>query len=228
MRIHDLSMPVTADHFRWPAPREVAGDHSDAAPFQVTRLTLSCHAFTHMDARRHMLPGAETIEATPLRDVAGPAFVLDLSDAAPDEEIGEARIEAALSGHEGERILLLRTTWDTRRDWRGAAYWREAPWLGRSAAEALLRRNPTAVAFDFPQDHTIRLSLDGVVPPMPEHVTHDVLLRQGVTLIEYLVGTSAIAASRVFLCALPIKVEGADGAPARVVAFEGGPLDALG
>ena len=107
MRIHDLSMPITTDHFRWPAPREVTGDHSDAAPFQVTRLTLSCHSFTHIDARRHMLPGAETIEATPLEDVAGQAFVLDLSDSAPDEEINEARIEDALGGHAGERILLL-------------------------------------------------------------------------------------------------------------------------
>ena len=129
----------------------------------------------------------------------------------------------------GSASSCLRTTWDTRRDWREPAYWREAPWLSRSAAEALGRRQPTAVAFDFPQDHTIRLSLDGVVPPMPEHVTHDVLLRRGVTLIEYLVGTAAIQVPRVFLCALPVKVDGADGAPARVVAFEDGPLsDGLG
>lgn len=222
MKLHDLSMPVTADHFRWPAPRAVSGDHSQDAPFQVTRLTLSCHAFTHMDARRHMLPEGETIEATPLGDVVGPAFVLDLRDAEPEAEIGEARLEAALEGHAGERILLCRTAWDERRDWRGPAYWRDAPWLGRGAAEALMRRGPTAVAFDFPQDWTIRLSLEGVVPPMPEHVTHDVLLRRGVTLIEYLRGAGAIAGPRVFLCALPIKVEGADGAPARVVAFEGG------
>ena len=222
MRIHDLSMPVVADHFRWPAPREVSGDHSDAAPFQVTRLTLSCHSFTHVDAARHMLPGGATIDATPPGDVVGPAFVADLTGVEPEEEIGTARIEAALAGHAGERIVLLRSAWDTRRDWREAAYWRDAPHLSRDAAEALARRDLTAVAFDFPQDWTIRLSLDGITPPIGEHVTHDVLLRRGVTLIEYLVGAAAISAPRVFLCALPIKVAGADGAPARVVAIEGG------
>lgn len=226
--IHDLSMPITSDHFRWPAPRKLTGDHSDAQPFQVTRIDLSCHSFTHVDARRHILPGAPTIEATRPGDVAGPAFVADLRDVVPNVEIGADRIEAALAGHEGERIVLLKSGWDRQRDWRGEAYWREAPYLNRGAAEALAARDLTALAVDFPQDYTIRLSLDGICPPMGEHVTHDVLLRRGVTLIEYLVGTAEISARRVFLCALPVKIEGADGAPARVVAFEGAPFDAIG
>lgn len=221
VRIIDLSMPVTADHFRWPTPRDVTGDHTDAQPFQVTRLSLSCHSFTHVDARRHMLPDAPTIDETPPEDVAGPAFVADLGDVAANQELGADRIDAALAGYGGEPIILLRSAWDTQRDWTGAAYWRDAPWIARDGAEALARRNPRAVAFDFPQDYTIRLSLDGIAPPIAEHVTHDVLLRRGVTLIEYLVGAAAIPGQRTFLCALPIKVAGADGAPARVVAFEG-------
>lgn len=226
--IIDLSMPVTATHFRWPTPREVSGDHSDTAPFQVTRLSLSCHSFTHVDAQRHMLPDTPTIEATPPEDVAGPAFVADLRDVEPNEAIGAARIDAALAGYDGEPIILLSTAWDTRRDWTTAAYWRDAPYITRDGAEALARRASRAVAFDFPQDYTIRLSLDGIVPPIHEHVTHDVLLRHGVTLIEYLIGTAAIAGPRTFLCALPLKIDGADGAPARVVAFEGGGFDTTG
>ena len=227
-RIVDLSMPVTSDHFRWPAAREVSGDYGAKAPFRVTRVNLSCHSFTHVDARRHMLEGAPAIDQTDPADVAGPAFVADLTDVAPDHEIPAERMQAALEGHGGERILLLKTGWDGRRDWRTPAYWREAPWLGRGASEAIAALAPTAVAFDFPQDHTIRLSLDGIVPPIEEHVTHDVLLRNGVTLIEYLVNAAQINDSRVFLCALPIKIEGADGAPARVVAFEGGGFGAAG
>ena len=85
----------------------------------------------------------------------------------------------------------------------------------------MLERGPTACAFDFPQDYVIRLLLDGEVRPIPEHVTHDVLLRNNVTLIEYLVNTSDVTGSHTFLCALPIKMVGSDGAPARVVAIEG-------
>ncbi|WP_108660204.1 cyclase family protein [Acuticoccus kandeliae] len=220
-RIIDLSMPVLDDHFRWPAPRVVTGDYSDKAPFQITKITLSVHSFTHVDARRHMLPDAPTIEATPPEDVAGPAFVVDLTDIAPNTEIPAERMERALEGHGDEAILLMKSAWDEKRDWRTPEYWREAPYIGRPAAEVIAARKPKAIAFDFPQDYTIRLNLDGIIPPMPEHTTHDILLRNGVTLIEYLVNVGKVPGPRTFLCALPIKIDKADGAPARVVAMEG-------
>jgi len=59
------------------------------------------------------------------------------------------------------------------------------------------------------------------VAPRDEHVTHVVLLAAGVTLIEYLVNTSALAGPRTFLCAAPLKIPTADGAPARAFAIEG-------
>ncbi|MGH6913272.1 MAG: hypothetical protein ACREH3_06150, partial [Geminicoccales bacterium] len=51
--------------------------------------------------------------------------------------------------------------------------------------------------------------------------THDVLLRNGVILIEYLSNTAALIRPRTFLCCLPLKLPGSDGAPARVVALQG-------
>ncbi len=39
-------------------------------------------------------------------------------------------------------------------------------------------------------------------------------------MIEYLCNTAALAGPRTFLCALPLKVPAADGAPARVIAIE--------
>jgi kynurenine formamidase len=91
----------------------------------------------------------------------------------------------------------------------------------RDAAEYLLSCEPKAVAFDFPQDFPIRLLLDKIEVPFDQHVTHDVLLRRGITLIEYLVNTSALPGPRTFLCAAPLLVPGADGAPARIFAIEG-------
>ena len=46
------------------------------------------------------------------------------------------------------------------------------------------------------------------------------LLKNGVTLIEYLSNTVALTKPRTFLCCLPLKLPGADGAPARVIALE--------
>ena len=93
--------------------------------------------------------------------------------------------------------------------------------MSRGRAPSGCWRESRPRAFDFPLDYTIRLLLDGVVAPRDEHVTHVVLLAAGVTLIEYLVNTSALAGPRTFLCAAPLKIPTADGAPARAFAIEG-------
>ena len=207
MDIIDLSMPI-GPHFRWSPEIKVKGDIAAGDQFRVTHLATTCHGFSHVDAQAHFVAHAPTIEATPLSRVVGPARLFDLRDAAPNTAIDAARLaKADPGGAEGE-ILLLSAAWDEKRDNATAAFWKDAPYLTRDAAEWLLARQPTAVAFDFPQDYPIRLLLDGHIAPTPEHVTHDVLLRAGVTLIEYLVNTSALKGPRTFLCAAPLKIPG--------------------
>ncbi len=221
MRVIDLSMPIDTGHLRWPVERGKKGDFADGDLFEASWLRTSCHGFTHMDAPRHMVPGGPTMDDLDLNRVVGRAAVIDLSDIAPNEEIDAARLAAAADHLAPGEIALFRTGWDRHRDWKTAAFWKDAPYLSRDGAEWLLSRGPTACAFDFPQDYTIRLLLDGEVRPIPEHVTHDVLLRNNVTLIEYLVNTMAVTSPHTFLTALPIRMAGSDGAPARVVAIEG-------
>jgi kynurenine formamidase len=52
-------------------------------------------------------------------------------------------------------------------------------------------------------------------------VTHDILLRSGVHMVEYLTNTAEIRDTRVLLSAAPLKIPGADGSPCRVFAIEG-------
>ena len=221
MKIVDLSMPVDQGHFRWPVERGVKGDFADGDLFEASWLRTSCHGFTHMDAPRHMVPGGPTLDDLDLARVVGRAAVIDLSDILPNEEITPDRLARAADHLAPGDIALFRTCWDMQRDWRTEAFWREAPYMSREACAWLLDRGPTACAFDFPQDYTIRLLLDGEVRPIPEHVTHDVLLRNNVTLIEYLVNTAEVPGPHTFLAALPVKMAGSDGAPARVIAIEG-------
>ncbi len=220
MRIIDLSMPVDEGHFRWPIERGKKGDFADGSLFEASWLRTSCHGFTHMDAPRHMVPGGPTLDDLDLARVVGSAAVIDLSDILPNEEITAERLAQAADHLAPGEIALFKTCWDRQRDWRTEAFWRDAPYMSRAACDWLLERGPAACAFDFPQDYSIRLLLDGKVRPIPEHVTHDVLLRNNVTLIEYLVNTSEIPGPRTFLAALPIRFAGSDGAPARVIAIE--------
>ncbi|GBD50256.1 cyclase family protein [Methylopila sp. Yamaguchi] len=220
MRLVDLSMPMET-HFRWSPEVSVKGDLAAGDQFRVTRIATTCHGFTHVDAQAHFVAGGPTIEATPLERVVGPCRVFDLSSAPANEPIGPDALAAADPGGPEGEILLLATQWAARRDYTTPAFWTEAPWLTREAADWLWERRPSAVAFDFPQDYPIRLLLKGEAVPNDQHVTHDVLLRSGVTLIEYLVNTAEIRAPRVLLSAAPLLIPNADGAPARAYAIEG-------
>jgi kynurenine formamidase len=220
MRIVDLTMPIGA-HFRWRTTLSVTGDIAAGDQFRVSRLDATCHGFSHVDSQAHILADAPTIEATPLERVVGPCRVLDLRDVVAEQEIGPERLAAADPGGPEGEMLLLASGWDRHEDWATPGFWRRAPYLSRAAAEWLVSRKPCAVAFDFPQDYPIRLLLDGISVPFDQHVTHDTLLRGGVTLIEYVINTTALTERRVLLSAAPLKIPGADGAPARVYAIEG-------
>ena len=220
MKIIDLSMPIQP-HLRWPVELGIAGDIGAGSQFRVSRLTTTCHGFTHVDAQAHFIADAPTIEATPLERVVGRCRILNLRNAVPNEAIDARRLAAAdPGGHEGE-IILLSSSWDRQRDYNTREFWTDAPYLTRDAAEWLADRAPTALAFDFPQDYSIRLLLDGVTAATEEHVTHDVCLRRGITLIEYLVNTVELVGPTCFLSAAPLKLPNADGSPARVYAIEG-------
>src|SRR5690606_4967736 len=207
-------------HVRWKAERTIAGDTTKGDLFQVTTLKVSCHAFTHVDSRRHYFGDGQTIEATPLEDVVGDAAVIDLMDVEPNEAVGAEKLAARCGHVRPGDMVLFKSGWDAKRSFRTREFWTEAPYLTRGAARFLKDKGVRTVAYDFPQDYAIRLLLHGEVRPIEEHVTHDILLRAGVNMIEYVVNTSAISAERVLLSAAPLKIPGADGAPARVYAIE--------
>jgi arylformamidase len=221
-RIIDLSMPIE-DHFRWSVERRRVSSHAAGDTTEKTWLGWMVHGFTHMDSPRHFFPDGATTSDIALETTVGEAAVVDLADIHPNEPIGAERLAKA-AGHvlPGD-IVVMKTTWERTFSPRTPDFWTQAPFVTREGAEWLHARKPRAVAFDFPQDFVIRKLLQGESPPAADNVTHDVLLRDGIILIEYLANTVALTRPRTFLVCLPLKVDNADGAPARVIALEDGP-----
>lgn len=217
-RIIDLSVPLEP-HFRWSLERKLTSDFAKGDPFQITHLAWSVHGFTHIDAPKHIDPDGSTTDAMTLDRLVGAAAVLDLTDIAVDSPIDADRLASAGSHIEERDIVLLSTGWDKRVSLHEPEFWTTAPYLTRDACDWLKARSPSAVGFDFPQDYPIRGLLSGETAPMSDFVSHDVLLRDGVFLIEYICNLTAIGVPRPVVVALPLKLPNADGAPARVVAL---------
>lgn len=218
-RIIDLTYPIE-DHFRWKVDRRLASAFERGDDFQVTRLGFATHGFTHIDAPRHMLPDGPTTSDFRLESLAGEAAIVDLSGIAENAAIsGDVVARAGAHVRSGD-LVILKTAWDQRFSLTSPEFWTKAPYLTREGCEWLARQEPVAVGFDFPQDRPIRGLLNGEKAPISEFVSHDVILRRGTPLIEYLCNLGAVTSPRIEICALPLKIPNADGAPARVIAIE--------
>jgi arylformamidase len=218
-RVIDLTYPLE-DHFRWGVERTLAAAFERGDDFQVTRLAFAVHGFTHIDAPRHMLPDGPTTSSFDMNLFVGEASIVDVSATANNAAIS-AETLAEAGGHvRAGDIVIVKMAWDRRFSLGQKEFWTQAPYLTRDACEWLVAQKPAIVGYDFPQDQPIRGLLDGRQAAIEEFVSHDVILRRGIPMIEYLCNLGEVTAPRVELCALPLKVLDADGAPARVVAVQ--------
>jgi len=72
MPIVDLSFPIRP-HFRWKVAPEQVATHAEGDPLQSTVVTISCHAYTHVDAPLHFLREGRDIATMPVAQWIGDA-----------------------------------------------------------------------------------------------------------------------------------------------------------
>jgi kynurenine formamidase len=220
MRVVDLSFPVKP-HFRWNVATELRSAHAKGDLFQATLLTIHCHAFTHVDAPVHFLPGDRHIAELPVDQWIGQAAVVDLTHIRENGEVTEADLERRAQHVRAGDIVLLRTDWPKRVSVETERFWRDAPYTGQSACGWLIRRQVKAVGYDYPSDYCVRTMIFEPEKKLTreDNTTHHAFFPAGITVIEYLTNLDRIGVPRCRFVALPLPVEGADGCPVRAVAI---------
>lgn len=214
----DLSHPLSPGHFRWSTRLHRSESLEDGGLFNSSQLSMPAHAFTHVDAPLHVDDDGRPLHELDLRTWVGVARVVDLTGVPSGQAITPDHLERCAARTRPDEIVLLRTDWDSRRSVDDPAFWNDAPWVSQAAAEWLRDRAVRAVGFDFPQDEPIRHAVAGEKPPRADFVTHQVLLKQGIGLIEYLRGLHRLP-ELVLLCAAPLALVHGDGAPCRAIAI---------
>ena len=203
MRIYDVSMPLLDGMLLYPGTdgpvveryRHMAqGDSSNNS-----RFALGCHAGTHVDAPSHYVDGAPGIEAVSPEVLVGAARVFELG---VTERITAADLEPL--EWDGVVRALLKTANSPRLS--DPEFNPAFIYVDGSAAEFLVARGVRLVGVDY-------LSVDQY--HSPTHPAHHALLGNGVTIIEGL-DLSQVPAGDYTLVAAPLKLVGAEAAPARV------------
>lgn len=196
---YDVTLPISSTLAVWPGDPAVQCE-AFGETVKGSRWTLGSHTGTHVDAPTHFSAGPGTVDAMDPAVLVGPCRVLDL---------GEVPLVTAdvLAEHTltGITRVLLRTR--NSQHWVVDATTFDTTFVGldESAARWLLAQGVRLLGVDG-------LSVE---PYQGNGVVHTLLLGAGVILLEGLALAAVPAGDYQLLCA-PLKLHGADGAPARV------------
>ena len=204
MKLIDVSVPLDATLPTYPnntpfslepVKRVARGESSN-----VSTLHMSAHTGTHVDAPRHFFDEGPGAEALPLELLIGRARVVEV--------VSRSGISAAdLSAIDlSEELRLLIKTHNSQL-WSSPAFHEDYVGVTESGARHLVGQGIKVLGVDYLSVEQFR------TPGAP---AHHVLLGAGTIVIEGLNLADVDPGIYEMYC-LPLRIVGADGAPARVV-----------
>jgi kynurenine formamidase len=225
-RVLDLSYAISDKLVPWPGDEKFFEAKVNATVEKNGYFTRSFwmleHYGTHLDAPAHFPPGKTTVDKIPVKQLFGPAVVIDVRiDGAKDADyqLSAARIDEWEKRHgripEGA-IVLLRTGWASR--WPDAQKYRNQdakgkmhfPGFSTEAAKLLIGRKVSGLGCDT-------LSID--YGASEDFAVHHLSFGAGLYHLENLADLSEVPETGAFLVVAPIKLEGGSGGPVRVFAL---------
>jgi arylformamidase len=203
-RFLDVSVPLAAGIPTYPGNPAFELDPvkriADGASSNVSRLVIGTHTGTHVDAPRHFFDEGIAVDALALDLLIGRARVIDLP-----RRGGITADDLAAAGLREDLRVLLKTPNSAL--WNGSAFREDYTHLTEDGARYLVEQGVKVVGIDY-------LSVEQFKKPGAP--AHTALLSAGTVIIEGLDLSDAEAGMYELYC-LPLRVAGADGAPARVV-----------
>lgn len=179
----------------------------DTLGYNLSRLTLSTHQGTHMDAQFHFFNNGETIDKINLSRCIVRAFKVDITYKKAKEAIivedllkYESLIDKGLSP-------LLYTGWDKL--YPKKEYFTDFPYISKELAEWFVKKKISLLGLDLP------------CPNITDwKIIHEMLLGNSVIIVEGLVNMEELGDEEFTLYTLPLKIKGRDGSPVRAIAIK--------
>jgi arylformamidase len=213
MRVIDLTMRITPSIRVYPGspqPSFIPWSKFDRHGYDSEAMFMSTHTGTHVDAPSHFKPGLASIDMISTDRLVCNA-VLIRAEKGANQLIEEQDLGNQI--REGDAVVIA-TGWEKRSGSRN--YMSENPGLSEQAARYLARKRVNAVAIDCP-------SIDGGADS--RFIAHNILLSCNILVVENLCNLNRVASSRsrssstFTLIISPLKLGGATGSPARVLAL---------
>ena len=184
------------------------------------------HGGTHFDAPLHFAASGIATDAVPLENLIAPAVVIDISGPAESDHDYRLTVQDVLSFEKRHGVIqpgsiaLLRTGWsrhwpDAKKylgdDTPGDASHLQFPGYGEDATRLLVEERRVALlgvdtaSIDYGQSD--------------DFIVHRIAAAENVGGLENLTNLASLPATGSVVMALPMKIGGGSGGPARVVAL---------
>lgn len=176
----------------------------------TSKFRLGSHTATHMDAPLHFFDDASSIDEVNLQKCIGPVTCVDMTRF----KVGDVvRLKDVEHLKVTERMLFA---FGWYKHWKTEQFYNGFPYFAEEAVTWLVDRGMLFMAMDTPSPD------DGsAIQMLDDSPVHKILLKEGVIIAEYLNQTEQIDYDKKYdIIALPLKIKGADGAPARIVLKE--------
>ncbi len=210
MTIYDISLTISPSLPTWPGDPGLTLEQFESmdkgAHANVTSISTSLHLGTHVDAPHHFLNNHQTVESLPLDVLCGPCYVVQLPGGI--DEITAEVLDRTEVSSDMKRVLFGTSNshfWATGE----SKFQEDFVAITEDGAKWLVERGVKLVGVDY-------LS---VAPFGDSEPTHKVLLNAGIVIVEGLNLANVVRGFYDLYC-LPLKVAGADGAPARAILIQ--------
>jgi arylformamidase len=203
-RLLDVSVPLTAGVPTYPGnppfDLEPIKRIAEGGSSNVSRVSMGTHTATHVDAPRHFFDSGAGVDELPLDLLIGRARVVEILHRG-----GIGQEDLAAAGLREDLRVLLKTANSAL--WNSSEFHQDYAHLTEAGAQYLVAQGVKLIGIDY-------LSVEQFKKAGAP--AHRALLSAGVVVIEGLNLSEADAGMYELYC-LPLRIAGADGAPARVV-----------
>ena len=230
MRTYDITLTISPELVVWPddPPVEIhrTSKIEEGAESNVTRINMSVHTGTHIDAPYHFLKDGQKIDEIPVHRFIGRGILVDVSDKSDRDLIDAVDFEPFVPEIQKGDFVILKTGWDR---YFGMQQYLQHPFLSADAGRLLLALGVSLVGIDAlnvdasypPVSDSESLDTDGGVTTDDHYPVHDILLGNDILIVENLCNLDKINQIVGFYSFLPLKLKGSDGYPIRAIFSSG-------
>jgi arylformamidase len=214
-KIIDLTHPLENGMIKFNAPWHLNTEISELGKISevgrnTKKVVMSSHAGTHMDAPLHFVENGLSIDKIDLNTSVGDVIIIDFSNLVDNTPITKGMIEKFEVGHR----TIFKFGWSEK--WNTKEFYNNYPYFTTEAANWLVQKGVRFIGLDTPSPDDSRT----IVHSQDDSIIHKIFLENGVILAEYLNMTNVHEYTGWKIIALPMKILGSDGAPARIILYK--------